>query len=94
MKERIKLSESNFKLLKSLSLEGILIYDRETGEYNNTNVTVEFYDESNEFSTSDIDLVLTAIMFEVASEGMDETQNYVNDYGIKLNALYDEIVYQ
>ena len=78
--EKFKLTEENYKLLKSLNLEEMK--DK-----------IKFDDSNFEIETSDADLLLTIITENIACDGMDTEQEYCTEYGRKLYSLHDTIFY-
>lgn len=74
-----RLSNPAYKALKQINT------DRE-------NLTVIFNDDCNVIQTNDLDYLLSVIMLEFADFGMDETQNYCNELGDRLNMAYDELI--
>ncbi len=78
--ERYKLTEEQYKLLKSLDLEEM------EGK-------IKFNDELFEFETNDVRLLLIILNEIIACDGMDKEQENCTEYGRKLYDLHDTILY-
>lgn len=50
--------------------------------------------ESCSFIVTDVKELFHLLNLEIACEGMDDEQQYTNEYGKKLYKLYDEIYFQ
>jgi hypothetical protein len=75
------LSKENYQTLKGVDLS----------EMGNSLI---FHDANRTIETSDRRLLLIILNEEIASKGMDEAQDNVNEYGRRLYDLYDELLPQ
>lgn len=76
--KRYRLSEENYQTLKRVDLEEL------QGK-------LALHDDSFTAETDDLKLLLLILNEEIAGHGMDR-QETVNEYGMALYALYDELL--